>query len=280
MTDENKPREPTPATQAPPVTPRERAHPEERGPLDHKVWSEHLGRYHFAAGLARGLRVLDVACGAGYAAPFIVGAGAASYTGVDRSEAAIKTARALHTRLRSVQFQIGDACDLSWLEPSSVDLAVSFETIEHLDDPRAFLTALRRVVAPGSTLLFSTPNRALSNPGAPSSAKPKNPYHIREWDAAEFARLLGEFYHVKALLGQGGTPSLWATALALRHRAEARLGTNPALTAALSLYRWASSAARGGPRTARWAQITGPVPVVPARRGWQPEYIICVCTAQ
>lgn len=40
-----------------------------------------------------------------------------------------------------------------------VDLAVSIQVIEHTVDPRAFLADIRPLIAPGGSLLISTPNR-------------------------------------------------------------------------------------------------------------------------
>jgi SAM-dependent methyltransferase len=42
--------------------------------------------------------------------------------------------------------------------PGSFDVAVMFDVIEHLFDPRAVLEATRRALAPGGVLLVSTPN--------------------------------------------------------------------------------------------------------------------------
>jgi len=46
------------------------------------------------------------------------------------------------------------------IEPFSfVDFAVCFHVIEHVANPREFLSDIRRILKPGGTLLISTPNR-------------------------------------------------------------------------------------------------------------------------
>jgi SAM-dependent methyltransferase len=45
------------------------------------------------------------------------------------------------------------------LPDSSVDVAASVETIEHLENPRAFLRELVRLVKPGGLVLVTTPNQ-------------------------------------------------------------------------------------------------------------------------
>ncbi|MGQ0507669.1 MAG: class I SAM-dependent methyltransferase [Myxococcaceae bacterium] len=45
------------------------------------------------------------------------------------------------------------------LKIASADAVVSVETIEHLENPRAFLRELTRLAAPGGTVLVTTPNQ-------------------------------------------------------------------------------------------------------------------------
>jgi SAM-dependent methyltransferase len=73
---------------------------------------------------------------------------------------------------------------------------VSFEVIEHLPDYRALLSEARRVLKPGGVFLVSTPNRAYY---AESRAQVgPNPFHVREFDYAEFTQILADFFpHVE-----------------------------------------------------------------------------------
>ena len=54
------------------------------GQVDQDLFNEHLARYAFAARLARGKRVLDIACGAGYGSAELARS-AASVTGCPAS---------------------------------------------------------------------------------------------------------------------------------------------------------------------------------------------------
>lgn len=126
----------------------------------------HLRRYEFAALLSAGRRCLDAACGTGYGADVLMGAGGArSYVGVDIDAHAVDYAERRHGSKeraaaaveRGARFVCTSAAQTG-LESASIDLAVSFETIEHMPDPAAFIDELWRVLAPGGTLMLSTPN--------------------------------------------------------------------------------------------------------------------------
>ncbi len=152
-----------------------------------RTFWEHVGRYRFARRHAAGRRVLDVACGEGYGAAALAKAGAREVVGVDLSEAACAHAR----RKYGLDARAGDAQCLP-LSDRSVDLVVSFETIEHVARPAAFLDECARVLGPAGTLIVSTPNRPVySGDGA------SNPFHVVEFDRGEFlAALAGRFEDV------------------------------------------------------------------------------------
>src|SRR6202043_1124076 len=67
------------------------------------------------------------------------------------------------------------------LPDRSVDVVVSFETIEHVEKPAAFLRECARVLVPEGLLIVSTPNRPVYTGGAAS-----NPFHRIEFDEREF----------------------------------------------------------------------------------------------
>src|SRR6266536_6693906 len=115
---------------------------------------EHIYRYRFATRFVRGKRVLDIACGEGYGTAALSRAGAASVIGVDISEETCEHAR----RKYGVDARQGSADQIP-LPAQSIDVVVSFETIEHVERPEAFLDECLRVLAPGGMLVLSTPNR-------------------------------------------------------------------------------------------------------------------------
>ena len=69
----------------------------------------------------------------------------------------------------------------------SVDVVATLQVIEHVWNHPEFLGECRRVLRPGGTLLVTTPNRLTFTPG---SDVPVNPFHTKEFTAAELADLV------------------------------------------------------------------------------------------
>ena len=131
---------------------------------------EHVARYDWAAQLARGRRVLDAGCGAGYGSRILADAGAREVLGVDIAEAVLEAIRP--TMPATVRLEAGDLRKLEYAE-NAFDLVVCFEVIEHFEDPLVVLDELVRVLAPNGILLISSPNRGVYPPG--------NPHHLHEF---------------------------------------------------------------------------------------------------
>ncbi len=164
-----------------------------------EIWIEHWHRYHFAARWAAGRRVLDVACGEGYGSALLA-ATAAHVTGVDVSEAAIGHARGAYAGASNLDFACAPCTRLP-LADASVDLAVSFETLEHILEQREFVDELARVLRPEGVLVLSCPNK-LEYSDKRSYA---NEFHVRELYRAELAQLLGARFPEMAWHGQRPT---------------------------------------------------------------------------
>jgi SAM-dependent methyltransferase len=159
---------------------------------DASTYWEHVYRYHFATKWATGRHVLDIACGEGYGSAALLRAGAASVIGVDISEEACKHASMKY----GIDARLGSAEAIP-LADHSVDLLVSFETIEHLDSPGAFVNECARVLRPGGRLIISTPNRDVYSPEGTT-----NPFHTTEMSADEFSGLLARRFTDCRLFGQ------------------------------------------------------------------------------
>jgi len=151
---------------------------------------EHLHRYLLARDFCRGKDVLDIASGEGYGSAILAQV-AASVIGVDVSAEAAAHAAANYAsdRLRFLQ---GSALAIP-IDSFSIDIVVSFETIEHFDGHDRFLSEIKRVLRPGGRLIISTPDRDNYSP----VDQPANPFHVLEMTRDEFADLLGgHFAHV------------------------------------------------------------------------------------
>jgi SAM-dependent methyltransferase len=158
-----------------------------------ELWGEHRSRYRFAAQFAAGRRVLDVASGAGFGLQMLRQAGATP-VGLDYDRVSLVEARRLDPSSRLVH---ADGTRMP-LDDASFDLVVSFETIEHVPDAAALVAEMRRVLKPGGRLVLSTPNRAFGPPALHTG----NPFHVREFTAAELRELLRIAFAEVRLYGQ------------------------------------------------------------------------------
>lgn len=157
----------------------ERFTPENRG----AIWYEHWHRYCLALPLTRGRRVLDAACGEGYGSALLAQA-ATHVVGIDLGAEAIAHARSRYSA-PNLSYVQGSVTALP-LPAASVDLIVSFETIEHLAPQAEMLAEFRRVLAADGVLLISSPNRPVYN----EDGAVENEFHLRELDRAELKALL------------------------------------------------------------------------------------------
>jgi SAM-dependent methyltransferase len=166
------------------------------GKVDVDLLNEHVARYTFAARLARGKRVLDAGCGAGYGSAELAQA-ADSVVGVDRAADAVDFARANYG-LPNLRFEQA-SCEALPHPGGSFDLVVAFEVIEHLENWREFLMEARRVLAPAGQLIISTPNKLYYTESRGSNGA--NRFHVHEFDFEEFqSELHGVFAHVSMYL--------------------------------------------------------------------------------
>jgi SAM-dependent methyltransferase len=156
------------------------------------LFRQHEERYVFAAQYVFGRDVLDVACGTGVGTSYLRQMGARKVWGLDIDRDAVAFAKARYT---NCEFAESDAINMC-MPDDSVDVVVSFETLEHLKDQRKFLMECRRVLKPRGVLICSTPNQTLSRWG------PTNPYHLRELTTREFQELLASMFSGVQLFGQ------------------------------------------------------------------------------
>lgn len=150
--------------------------------------------------IVRGRRVLDAACGEGYGSALLARE-AASVLGVDVGAEAIAHARSRYA-MANLAYVRASVTALP-LASASIDVVVSFETIEHLAAQPEMLAEFRRVLTPDGVLVISSPNRPVYNEGGEVA----NEFHVRELDRSE----------LKALLDDGFPRQAWYAQRVLAH---------------------------------------------------------------
>ncbi|MDQ0301614.1 methyltransferase domain-containing protein [Ancylobacter polymorphus] len=148
---------------------------------------EHLHRYFFARAFCRDADVLDVASGEGYGSNLLAQV-ARSVVGVEVDLAAATHAARAYGR-PNLSYVNGDARALP-LPDASIDVVVSFETLEHFFEHEQFLAEVKRVLRPGGRFIISSPDRAVYSPLGSSA----NPFHVNELTRHEFERLLSRHF--------------------------------------------------------------------------------------
>ena len=131
--------------------------------------------------------VLDLASGEGYGSDLLANY-AKQIFGVDIDVETITHAKSKYIR-NNLTFLIGEASHIP-LPDNSIDVFVSFETIEHHDKHIEMLNEVKRVLKPDGTLVMSSPDRYYY------SDKPtyKNEFHVKELYYDEFKCLINSFF--------------------------------------------------------------------------------------
>jgi len=127
-------------------------------------------------------RIVDVGCGTGRLRPFL-GDMLESYVGVDavHYDGLSKGTAFMRADLNRDPIPVPDV---------SADVAISIETIEHLENPRAFIRELVRIIKPGGWIVVTTPNqRSLVSLGALVLKGHFSAFGVRNYPAHQTALL-------------------------------------------------------------------------------------------
>ena len=151
--------------------------------------AQHRAAYRFVLEREDGGRVLELGSGTGYGAAELA-KGGLRVVAVDR---VAPLASALSSGVRFVRADVNALP----LRAASFDRVLSFQVIEHLEDPSLYLAAMARLLRPGGEVVLTTPN-VLTSLGV-------NPYHVHEYRADELARTLGAFFADVEVRGVGAT---------------------------------------------------------------------------
>lgn len=146
---------------------------------DSRDVSAHIARYVFAMHpFCTHKIVLDAACGTGYGTQILSWAADSAF-GVDIEPAAIEYAEEMYGT-DNTTFVVGDVTKMQFPD-GFFDVVVSFETIEHLSNPGAFVDEVWRVLRPNGVFIVSAPENSGSV------------FHRAEYSADGLEALLGAF---------------------------------------------------------------------------------------
>jgi glycosyltransferase involved in cell wall biosynthesis/SAM-dependent methyltransferase len=156
---------------------------------------EHRHRYLFARELCRGKDVLDLASGEGYGSAMLSSI-ANSVVGVDIARDAVKHSQQTYLQ-KNLRFMVSSCAEIP-LPDASIDVVVSFETLEHHDQHEEMMAEVKRVLRPDGLLIISTPDkyRYSVEPGY------KNEFHVKELFRHEFEGLLRKHFAIASFYGQ------------------------------------------------------------------------------
>jgi len=143
------------------------------------IYAEHLIRYRAVSEMVSGKVVLDIASGSGYGSAMLAES-AAEVFGFDADPDAVRYATHRFGR-ENLTFAVGDATKIP-LPDDSVDVAITFETIEHVADYETFVAELSRVTKSDGVVIVSTPNDLEFAEG--------NHFHLHEFERDELTALL------------------------------------------------------------------------------------------
>jgi len=147
-----------------------------------------LARYKFAAGLLKPSDVvLDLACGYGFGTYFLSCYCQHAY-GADINPEVIEVARSRYLTSSTARDKItfiscfdAEKDDI----PEIQSVIVSFDTIEHLNDPEKFVKKCLEALPPGGLFICGSPQK--------KDRPDPNPFHISEMTSSEFFGLLDKY---------------------------------------------------------------------------------------
>jgi 2-polyprenyl-3-methyl-5-hydroxy-6-metoxy-1,4-benzoquinol methylase len=158
-----------------------------------------------AADQAHPISLLEVGCGEGYLLERIHQTFPAWHLiGVDLSSFAVECAR---NRVPSASIEVCEDNAFP-VPPTGVDLVVCSEVIEHVQDDKALLTSICRVLRPSGSLILTTPNllttRNRLRARLGREIGPDIPEHVREYNLPQLKELLTETgFHIHDLFTVG-----------------------------------------------------------------------------
>ncbi len=168
------------------------------------AWYEHWHRYHWVSPLLSQKVVADMACGEGYGSA-LISHSAQQVFGVDIDSKTIESAQSKYNNISNLNYINADVLSTP-IEESSIDVVVSFETLEHLVAHDLLMHEFKRVLHDSGTLVLSTPDKSVY-----SGNDNHNEFHLKELHEDEFRDLVEtNFKHVIYFGQQFQTASMLA----------------------------------------------------------------------
>ena len=156
---------------------------------------DHLHRYAIASEYTKGKTVLDIASGEGYGS-YLLSKNALYVHGVDIDDVTVEHAKAKYKN-NNLDFLTGSAISIP-IASNSIDVVVSFETIEHHDHHDEMIAEIRRVLKSDGIIIISTPDKLHYS----DKRNFNNKFHIKELYKDEFVNLIKGSFNQMQLLTQ------------------------------------------------------------------------------
>ena len=157
---------------------------------DNPIHQRLLQAYYLAMDKVGG-DLLEIGCGEGRGVHLLQDK-VKSFTGIDKIAEVVES---LSVKYPEAAFKQANIPPLAFAN-EQFDSVISFQVIEHIRDDRGYLQEIARVLKPGGQALLTTPNikKSLS----------RNPWHIREYSAAQLTDLCQPYFSKVEMLGVTG----------------------------------------------------------------------------
>jgi len=157
--------------------------------------TEHLHRYQVAMGFCQNKVIVDIASGEGYGSNFLASV-ATKVIGVDIDPYSVEFASNKYNK-SNLSFQVGNCASIP-VESNTVDVVVSFETLEHHDQHEEMMLEIKRVLKPGGLLIISSPDKTYYS----DKRNFKNSFHVKELTKKQFSDLLNRHFKNSLIANQ------------------------------------------------------------------------------
>lgn len=148
---------------------------------------EHLHRYAIVENYIKNKIVMDIACGEGYGSNIIKNNAKFVY-GIDLDKNTIEHAKVKY-KASNLKFLSGSTSKIP-LENNSIEIAISFETIEHHNEHQEMMQEIKRVLKSNGIIIISTPDKLYYS----DKRNFNNKFHIRELYKTDFKNLISNHF--------------------------------------------------------------------------------------